>query len=65
MNRQIWEIDYYAEILDLRQENRKLIEMLRAYERRYWWCPVCEGKDYVFSHKDNCPVKEILNRRSK
>ena len=31
MNRQVWEIDYYAEILDLREKVRQLREVLEFY----------------------------------
>lgn len=27
--RALWEVDYYAEILDLREKNRKLLEALK------------------------------------
>lgn len=42
MVRQIWETDYYAKILDLREKNRELKELLQrvldatVVERAHW-----------------------------
>jgi hypothetical protein len=55
--RQIWNVDYYAEILDLREENRELKEQLdniKGYldECISYWRNVRNNpdhKDYVYS----------------
>jgi hypothetical protein len=51
MHRQIWETDYYAEILDLRQDKRDLLDVLTALIE----VPVTDTK----------AVREVWNRAYK